>query len=203
MKDIKAVIFDWGGVCCSEGEPFASKALQRILSLSPEQIAEKAGDIYSCYYIGKYSSDFFWREIMSFFNLKENLEINLHSLSEAYFNSYHIYPDVMDIILKLRKKYKIGLLSNLIPEMRNRIKEKHDLERYFDAEVFSCDEDVAAMKPDSKPYKAISDKLGVPMKKCLFIDNSLKNIDAAKRLGMKTILFSNKEAFLKDIINFL
>ena len=136
-------------------------------------------------------------------NLKENSEINPRSLSEAYLNSYYIYSDVMDIILKLRKKYKTGLLSNLTPEMRNRIKEKHDLERYFDAEVFSCDADVAAMKPDLKPYEVISRKLEVFMDQCLFIDNSLKNIDTAKRLGMKTILFSDKEIFLKDIADFL
>ncbi len=202
MKGTKAVIFDWGGVCCSEGEPFASDALQKRLSLNPDQIAEKVRSIYNGYYLGKYTNDFFWREIMRFFNLKENSEINPRSLSEAYLNSYSIYPDVMGAILKLRKKYKVGLLSNLTPEMRDRIKEKHDLKKYFDAEVFSCDEDVAVMKPDSKPYEVISERLGVPMQKCLFIDNSLKNIDAAKRLGMKTTLFSNKEKFLRDIAIF-
>ena len=203
MEDIKAIIFDWGGVCCNEGEPFASEALQKTLSLNPEQIAEKARNIYDGYYTGKYNSDSFWREIMHFFKLKENLEINPCSLSEAYLNSYGIYPDIMGVILKLRKKYKLGLLSNLTPEMRNKIKKKHDLEKYFDAEVFSCDADVAAMKPDLKPYEVISKKLGVPAQNCLFIDNSLKNIDAARRIGMKTILFLSKEKFLKDIANLL
>lgn len=199
MTDIKAIIFDWGGVCCSEGEPFASKALQKKISLSPEQIAEKVRNIYNGYYIGKYTSDSFWREIISFFDLKESPEINTRALSDAYLDSYFIYPDIMDIILNLRKKYKLGLLSNLTPEMRDKIKEKHDLEKYFDTEVFSCDTDVAAMKPDQKPYKIISKRLGVPIEQCLFIDNSLKNIEAAKALGMKAILFLNKEEFLKDI----
>lgn len=203
MESIKAIIFDWGGVCCNEGEPFASKALQKELSLNPEQIAEKARDIYNGYYVGKYTRDSFWREIISFFKLKENREINPRSLSEAYLNSYSIYPDVMDVILKLRKKYKVGLLSNLTPEMRDKIKERHSLEKYFDTEVFSCDADVAAMKPDPKPYEVISEKLGVLMQQCLFIDNSSKNIDVAKKLGMKTILFSNEEKFLKDIAYFL
>ena len=64
MKDIKAIIFDWGGVFCKEGEPFASRALQLKLSLDPNQIAQEVKDIYAGYYVGRYGRDTFWHAIM-------------------------------------------------------------------------------------------------------------------------------------------
>jgi len=203
MNKIKAIIFDWGGVCCKEGEPFASKALQKKLKLNPDQIAEKVSNIYTGYYVGKYDKDPFWRSVINFFNLKEDSEINPETLSGAYLNSYEVYDDILDLILKLKKEYKIGLLSNLTPEMKNRIVSAHNLEKYFDAMVFSCDNNAASMKPDNKPYEVILEKLGLKAGQCLFIDNSFKNVEAAEKIGMKTLFFTDKNKFFKDISDML
>lgn len=203
MNKIKAIIFDWGGVCCGEGEPFASKALQNKIGLSPDQIAEKVRDIYTGYYVGKYDKDLFWRSVMSFFNLKEDYEINPEILSGAYLNSYKVYDDVLDLILKLKKEYKIGLLSNLTPEMKDKILFAHNLEKYFEVMVFSCDNDVSAMKPQKKPYEIILHKLGLEADQCLFIDNSIKNVEAAEKIGMQAMLFTDKNSFFKDILKLI
>jgi len=200
---IKAVIFDWGGVCCREGEPFASKALQKSLSMNPEQIAEKVRDIYIGYYIGKYDRDSFWRAIMEYFDLKETAKINPAALSDAYLNSYSIYQDVLDVALQLKKKYQVALLSNLTPQMRNHIRLTHQTKKYFKPEVYSCDADVKSMKPDPRPFRVILKKMGLPAKDCLFIDNSLKNIQTAQKLGFHTILFENRLQFFKEIKNIM
>lgn len=196
---IKAIIFDWGGVCCKEGEPFASLDLQQTLNMTPEQIADKAGDIYRGYYMGKYNKESFWRAIMEFFGLKETSVINPATLSGAYLSSYELYSEVLETAGKLRGKYKVGLLSNLTPEMRDNIRAKHNLGKYFDEEIYSCDPSVAAMKPGERPYRVILEKLGVTAPESLFIDNSAKNTEAAGLLGFETILFKNPEQFFEEI----
>jgi len=201
MKDknqIKGIIFDWGGVCCKEGEPFALKALQFRLSMSPEEIMEKTKDICLDYYTGRYNSQEFWQAIMHFFGLKEDTAINPKILSRAYLDSYEIYPKIFNLILKLKKRYKLGLLSNLTPEMRDRIQTKHDLDVYFDAQVYSCDADVRSIKPDRKPYERILKIMKLKPANCLFIDNSEKNIKAGKKIGFKTILFRDVDKFLAE-----
>lgn len=200
MKDIKAIIFDWGGVCCKEGEPFASHALQQKLSLDPSQIAQEVKDIYAGYYVGRYDRDTFWRAIMRHFSLQENAEINPTALSDAYLNSYVVYQDVLDLISNLHKNYTIGLLSNLTPEMKAKIVAVHGLAHYFDAMVFSCDPDVVSMKPDLRPYEVMLQKINMEAEQCLFIDNTQKNLDAASTLGMKVLLFSDKDTFLTSIM---
>ncbi|MBI5412964.1 HAD-IA family hydrolase [Candidatus Peregrinibacteria bacterium] len=199
---IKVVIFDWGGVCCREGEPFDSLDLQYTLNMNPDQIAEKVREIYNGYYIGKYDRDSFWRAIIQHFGLKENEKINSIVLSSAYLSSYEIYPEVFEVIKKLKLKYKIGLLSNLTPEMREHIRFKYNLKDYFESEVYSCDSDLESMKPNFKPYQLILKKLDVLPEATLFIDNSSKNIKAAETLGFNVILFKNVPQFLKEI-NFL
>ena len=201
--DIKAIIFDWGGVCCREGEPFASLALQKLLHLTPDEITAQVKNIHRDYYVGKHNRDYFWRAIINHFSLTESDEINPAVLSNAYLNSYEVYPDVLDLILQLQSKYKIGLLSDLTPEMKEQIRIKHDLGKIFQAEVYSCDQDVQAKKPDLKMYQTILDKVGFLPEECLFIDNSLGNIEAAADIGMKTLLFKDRIQFFTEIKNII
>ncbi len=198
-NNFKAIIFDWGGVCCSGAEPFASLALQKILNMTPGEIEDGARDIYNGYYIGKYTKVSFWREIMKHFSLKETDEINPNALSVAYTNSYEIYQDVLDLILDLRKKYRIGLLSKLTIEMRDCIKLRHNLAKYFEVEVYSCDVDVRSSKPDEKSFLVILEKMKLVAEDCLFIDDSQKNIETATKIGMKTLLFNGRDQFFRDI----
>lgn len=199
VSNIKAIIFDWGGVCCKEAEPFASTALQQALGLSPDEITRKVENIHKEYYIGKHNRDSFWGAIIRHFNITETSEINSNALSQAYLNSYTIYQDVLEVILELRKKYTLGLLSNLTPEMRDYIRERHDLDMYFDVQVYSCDPEVQTKKPDHKIFDVIVEKLKLTPKECLFIDDASINIQAAHSIGMKTVLFKNRDQFFHDI----
>lgn len=196
---IKTIIFDWGGVCCQEGEPFASLDLQQTLTMTPDQIATQARHIYNGYYVGKYNRNEFWQRIIEYFGITKTGKINCDTLSHAYIDSYKIYPEVFTAIKVLKNKYKIGLLSNLTIEMRDAIRLKHGLEKYFDVEVYSCDSDVRAMKPAKKPYQIILERLQSTGEESLFIDNSLKNIEVAKLLGFQTILFTDVPCFLAEI----
>jgi len=198
-EKIKTIIFDWGGVCCQEGEPFASETLQRVLGMNPNQIADQVRDIYNDYYLGKYDRDSFWQAIMDKFGLHETAEINPTALSTAYLNSYKIFTNILEVILKLQKKYQVGLLSNLTPEMRDKIKEQHQLKKIFPTEVYSCDLDVALMKPDQRIYSIILERMKTAPDECLFIDNAPKNLIPAEDLGMQTLLFISPEQFLEEI----
>ena len=199
-KKIKAIIFDWGGVCCAEGEPFASKALQKVLNMTLEEIAGSA-KFYVNYYVGKYNYLTFWRTIIKHFKLKENKKINPQALSLAYLASYKIYPEIMKKALALGKKYRVCLLSNLTPEMRDFIVKKHKTAKYFSPQVFSCDNNLRSVKPCYKPFRFILKKIKLLPEQCLFIYNSMKNIKAADELGFQTIFFKNQKQFLKEVKN--
>lgn len=197
---IKAVIFDWGGVCCREAEPFASSALQKTLGLDPNQIAAQVPDIYFDYYRGKYNRETFWRAIMNHFGLSESDEIHPTALSQAYLDSYEMYPEVLETAKKLKQKgYLVALLSNLTPEMREHVRPLHRTAEYFQPEMYSCDANVAEIKPNEAPYLLLLEQIKMTPDNCLFIDNTKKNLAPAEKMGMQTIFFKTPQQFLEDI----
>ncbi len=198
-QNVKAIIFDWGGVCCKAAEPFASHSLQKALGMDPDTIAARVRDLYNAYYVGKMGSGQFWPAVLAHFGLTGKGEINPKHLAAAYLSSYQEYPEVMGLIKKLKAKFKLGLLSNLTPEMREHIKQEHRLADLFDVQLYSCDPEVAAMKPDVKPYRIMLQKLAVPAPQCLFIDDSPKNLATAAGLGMQTLLFIDPRLFLVEM----
>ncbi|MFD4025248.1 HAD-IA family hydrolase [Streptomyces sp. NPDC058576] len=56
-----------------------------------------------------------------------------------------------------------------------------------DAVVSSAVEQVA--KPDPAIYRIAAERAGVPMERCLFVDDRQENVDAAAALGMTAVLY--------------
>lgn len=205
MKEkIHAIIFDWGGVCCSEGEPFASAALQQKVRLGPDDIAKAVRPLYNDYYRGKYEGTEFWQRVMNHFGLSEDSDINPGALSAAYLSSYTLWPDMLTVAKQLQKTYRVGLLSDLTVEMRDHIRQEHDLNEIFESILFSCDAGVGRMKTDGPEiFEQMLEQMGATPEEALFIDNSKSKIAVAREVGLRTILFENKDQFFCDIQPYL
>ena len=83
---------------------------------------------------------------------------------------------------------KLGMLSNGVPEIVARIRADHDLSSLFDAVVISYEVQLA--KPEPEIYRIALDRLGVPAFDALFVDDRAENVDAARELGLQTLLFT-------------
>lgn len=202
-SSIEAVVFDWGGVCCAEGEPFSLRALQQKLRMGPDDIANAVYDAYLDFYRGKFETDAFWRHVLNHFQLKETDEINPAAMTNAYLASYSIYDDMLAFASGLKKKCRVGLLSNLTPVMRDHIRAAHHTADIFIPEIFSCDIGVREVKPFAKPYEVLLTALNAKPENVLFIDNSVKNVAAAEALGIQSMLFTDRKKFFDDIAHAL
>ena len=92
---------------------------------------------------------------------------------------------------------KLGMLSNGVPEIVARIRADHPLESLFDAVVISFEVQLA--KPEPEIYRVALDRLGVPAFDALFVDDRAENIDAARELGLQTLLFTGDVHALRAI----
>ncbi len=63
---------------------------------------------------------------------------------------------------------------------------------------------IGLQKPNREIFEYATKKAGVKSEEILFIDNSLKNIDVAKKYGWQTFFYdsSNYEKSSKDLLNF-
>ena len=68
---------------------------------------------------------------------------------------------------------------------------------YFDELTFSCE--VGVNKPDSVIYDYCLGKIGVPSHECLFVDDSIANVDGAKRAGLNAVHFKSYSQFAEEL----
>ena len=192
---IKAIIFDWGGVCCSGADQFSAPVLLNHFSLPAKEINKRALDIENEFIEGKISKEEFWEKIIERLSIK-NITTK-EELRNHYLSSYTLYPKVLEIAKKLKENYKVALLSNLNEEMELHIQENHNIKEYFNPMIFSYK--VKLRKPGKKIYNLILSQLNCKPKEAVFIDDSKENIKIANELGIKGILFSCQEKLLKDL----
>jgi HAD superfamily hydrolase (TIGR01509 family) len=70
----------------------------------------------------------------------------------------------------------------------------------FDLLVFSCIERV--MKPQRRIYEITLERLGSKAKETVFIDDVQEYIQAAKLIGLNTILFESVDQVKDELVKF-
>ncbi|MFV0545120.1 MAG: HAD family hydrolase [Bacteroides sp.] len=96
----------------------------------------------------------------------------------------------LDLLLKLREKYVVYLLSNT-NEIHWKWACKHafpyrtfQVEDFFEKTYLSYEMKMA--KPDPEIFKTVLEDAGIEAGETLFIDDSLENCEAAEKLGIMT-----------------
>lgn len=74
---------------------------------------------------------------------------------------------------------------------------KIDLSQYFDIILVSYM--VKARKTEKEGFEYLIKKIGAKPKEIVFLDDSEKNLLAAAKLGINTILFKNKEQLIREL----
>ena len=59
--------------------------------------------------------------------------------------------------------------------------------------------DLKMMKPEPEIFRHLLEKIGQPAERCAFLDDSPKNIAAAKALGIKAVLFKNDGSATREL----
>lgn len=135
----------------------------------------------------------FYRMISSEFS---ELEISNTAISDiakdTVFNDnkFVFYDDVMEMIPKLSRNYMLGIVSDTWPSLE-RVYINTGLRGYFTTFVMSCA--LGIYKPDPIMYRTALSELGIKPCEALFVDDSIKNIEGAKMLGMHSVLILRKE----------
>lgn len=137
--------------------------------------------------------------------LKEfKIELSEENINKAEFIFKHeydnefLYKGVKTLLSKLKKDYKLVLLSNSTYTIKSHFNELN-ISKYFDEIIFSFE--IGYIKPNEKAFKYVIDLMNVNYNECLLVDDNINNINQAKKLGMKVYHFDNVEnlnKFLKQ-----
>jgi len=98
------------------------------------------------------------------------------------------------------KGYKVYALSNYPKRGYLYTEKNYDFFRLFDGKVISYE--VGKLKPQAGIYEVFMEKYALKPEECLFIDDSLENVEAARNLGMKGVHFRQTSQFM-EVLDFL
>lgn len=191
---IKNIILDIGGIILDDGK----ENLRKYLQVSKEE-TEKLYKIV-------YGSKGFRQYLLGYINLEEcmNLVISENQEYKDYIdyiekmllksNLKDIVPiksDVLQVIRKLKERYKIYFLSNITKETYEYIEE---ILNEFDGGIYSFK--VHLCKPNPEIYKKLLYIYNLKKEESIFFDDRQRNVDIGNKLGIKSIKFNTEQDIL-------
>jgi len=194
---IKAIIFDIGGVITfSDFELLYANFANRI-GISPEFVSKYNEENLPELLLGNITLEQFFGAMRDA-DSKEKGDLESIWIEEAL-KIRKVNKELLDLIDRLRKKYTIGVLSNLTPS-RLIVDKAMGIYNHFDFVLLSCQEHLK--KPDPKFYQLAIDRAGVVASSIIYVDDKEKYTSAAADLGFNSITYRvNKQLFeeLEDL----
>lgn len=184
---IKAIIFDFFGVFCPDLYWNWLSSIVKDLDSRREFFLELSK---------KVDKSLMTREEFNK-TLAEEIGVSSEEVNSNMGARIKINQEVVELASELKKKYKIGLLSNASNILRDEILGKYDLEKYFNEIVISSE--VKHIKPEPAMFEEIIRRLGVKNDEAVFFDDHQKNVDAAEKLGIQSLLYESNEKLVEDL----
>ncbi len=101
-----------------------------------------------------------------------------------------VYHETVEIVRSLKQAdWKLYLLSNFSTEKYELIKHDHEFLDLFDDQIISGE--LKTVKPDRAIFDITLKRINRDPWECLFIDDSLANIETANNMGFQTIHFQS------------
>jgi len=196
---IRCVISDLGKVLIFFDNNIFFEKIAKNCPFTHEEIRELT---FSHFYLvesfdrGEMSPEEFYRQVIQ----KLKARIDYDRFYSIYNDVFSLNPPVLQLMIRLKKNYKIVMLSNTDVMRFDFIKKKFPEIMIFDEYVLSYQ--VGFIKPHPQIYKEALKQAGVEAKECVFIDDREENIEEAARLGISGILMepqTDLEAVLQEM----
>ena len=192
---IRAVFFDLGGVLVRTTQPEARTRLAQSLGLSYADIEKIVFENESSLQasMGAISEDRHWQNVTKSLNLPET---ELERIRNEFFAGDQVDLELLKFILSLRPTIKTGLISNAWSGLRPWITNQGFADA-FDNMVISAE--VGWVKPDARIYQAALQNLKVLPGEAIFLDDMLRNVEGARKIGMYAIQFLQPDLAIAEL----
>jgi len=198
VPDVRAVIFDWGGVMEQLPSEADVAAWERRLAIEPGVLPEVLwGHEWHRLAVGAITDADYARyvgEQLGFPGKDEVLDF-----LQAFYTSDRLNEPVVKAGRALRDRYKVALLSNAFPAQSDFIREQHGIDVYDEYDLYVNSAHVGLSKPDPAIYHLTLEQLGIGPEQAIFLDDSLRNVDSARHQGIHAVHFVDPVVSLPEL----
>jgi FMN phosphatase YigB (HAD superfamily) len=142
-------------------------------------------------------------EVINLISLKNpKHEVHIKKCMDNWIDILIPIEGTVKILSELKEKgYKLYLLSNFHCLAFETVYSKYNFFKHFDGGIISYKENL--LKPESEIYYRLLDTYNLNAEESLFIDDTLVNIEAASRIGIRTVHFEGCEMLEKSLSEFI
>ena len=194
--NIQAVIFDFGRVISDFDLGKFIERAARFSTLSASGLKETTAQTMQMadrYETGLVTSREFYLNVCRI----ASLTMPEQDFVKAWTDIFTPKPATLELVKRLKKRYRLGLLSNTNEWHFEFGIKPVGIFPLFDAVTLSYE--VRAMKPDRRIYDDMLAKLDLPAGACVYIDDIAENVAAAGALGMHGIHYTTHERLIEDL----
>jgi small GTP-binding protein len=186
---VENIIFDFYDVIFSAPTKKLVNQLAIKYNLTPEQ-ADQSFYLYEKRHYQEITTEEFTAQFETLIGQKIDFKKDVHELWSPLVEEIDYTCDFLKFQKSLGKKvYYITNIGSSLQERR-----EADIYKYFDGGVASCE--VGCEKPDLEIYRNLLDKYNLKATNCVFIDDKIMNVESAKKLGIRGIVFKEGETDL-------
>lgn len=193
---IKNIIFDIGNVLAAWGwrefyesfhySPEVTERLAKATVLSPLWEEFDRGAMDEEVLLGKFIEN------------DPGLEKEIRKVSENIHDMLKRYDYAIPWLQDLKSRgYKVYYLSNFSRQAHRECAHVLDFLPLMDGGILSYQEKL--IKPDPAIYQLLLSRYGLKAGECVFLDDTLKNVEEARRQGMAGIVFHSREQATEEL----
>ncbi len=187
MNEIEAIIFDLGRVLI---DVFPERGIFGLIcpTVANERaklsaiMSDPAIELHNC---GKIDS----LDLYSRINNSLSLNLSFDEFKARWCNIFGPIPSMGKLLKELEGRYKLGLLSDTDPLHWEYACREYDYLSVFNNPGLSFN--IGSCKPSKENYLSACKLVGVKPENALFIDDLPRNVEGARKAGMKAICHSS------------
>jgi len=198
---IKTIIFDVGGVLVPENGKIIEKRVADFIGITVTELRESSQDLRDKTISGEMSLLDMYTKVLK--NLKKGIKpeyVLQKHLDEYEKTSTSVDHRVLDLIHSLKERFAVVCLTNTEMEICE-YNISTGLFEIFDKGFLSTE--MGMKKPDRMIFQAVLDEVDCKPDECIFIDDNPDYIEAAKLLGIHTILYKKFEQLENELKNII
>jgi putative hydrolase of the HAD superfamily len=194
-SNIRAVIFDFGGVLCFHPTPEQVAEAARITGVSIERFDRAMWTNRLEYDAGRVEPREYWREVARLADspFGDAAVSALESIDIEFWNRFDERMLAWVRLLR-RRGFGTAILSNLPRPLGEALRARSHFLEHFDHITFSYE--LGLIKPERAIYEHAKRGLGIDGREALFLDDRLGNIEGAIEAGLQALLYASWEEFV-------
>jgi putative hydrolase of the HAD superfamily len=198
QPDLRAIIFDYGEVLCHAPTAAQFEQLARFFNVPADRFPSLWEKNRGPYDRGDLTPEAYWSMLAE----DAGTRISPQDLEEICKLDLAMWSNVNSHMVNWAQQlgssgFKLGLLSNMHPEMVAHSRKHFDWLETFDFVTFSAE--ARMVKPDPAIYEHTLRGLDVRAPEALFLDDREVNIQAARSLGINAIQVQSVAQLRNDL----